>query len=282
DRSSSSALVAARNSRPGAPSKLEPRSSGSTRRFLRVKGTRRSYLTHVGGPKTCPIGGLFGPSTGVAPTRHQVDEPDTVAQAGLATVDLDRVGEDRAVDDAGVELAVLARQVDPGARELRQHRGVDRLAEQGGGEEAVADGDQDGTEPEVEQFEHQLGPVALPERVEGGGAGRRGDPLDPFAVRVDVDVAEDAGAQPLAPGLDELGRQRLLIVIPGGRGEGDRGADGRRLGFEQVAAQAVGAGALAALSQHRHQEARLGTGPDRMIKRQRRVLATTPGAVNRG
>src|SRR5262249_5625074 len=133
----------------------------------------------------------------------QVDEPDAIAEDGLTPLDLDRPREDRTVDDAGVELAVLACQVDAGALELVQHRRVDRLAEQGGGEEAVADGDEDGAEAEVEELVHQLGAVALPERVEGGGAGRRGHPLDPFAVGVDVDVAEDPGVQALPPGLDQ-------------------------------------------------------------------------------
>src|SRR5688572_29519322 len=43
DRSSSSALVARRNSRSGARPKLEPPSATSSRRFLSVKGTARFY-----------------------------------------------------------------------------------------------------------------------------------------------------------------------------------------------------------------------------------------------
>jgi hypothetical protein len=45
DSWSSSALVARRNSRSGAPSKLEPTSSRSSLRFLSVNGTAQSYGT---------------------------------------------------------------------------------------------------------------------------------------------------------------------------------------------------------------------------------------------
>src|SRR3954471_8401590 len=55
DCSSSSALVARRNSRSGAPSKLDPTSSRSALRFLSVNGTLAILWSWLGAPTgRCP------------------------------------------------------------------------------------------------------------------------------------------------------------------------------------------------------------------------------------
>src|SRR3954452_15792657 len=93
----------------------------------------------------------------------QVDEANTVTQGSFPWFDLDRPSKERAVDEEGVELAVLSAGIGPRLLDLRERRGVERTAEQGGRQDSVAHRDDHRLESGGEQLIRYSAAIAVPE-----------------------------------------------------------------------------------------------------------------------
>lgn len=132
--------------------------------------------------------------------RSHVHEPDPVAQAALAQRDVERALEDRPVHDEAVVLADLAGEVGASLGDLVQHGLVDHPTEQRCRKHLITHRHYYRFEARLEQLLHDAGTIALPQRKASGRAALPAHPLDPLAMALDVDVAEDARGRALLPG----------------------------------------------------------------------------------
>ena len=94
-------------------------------------------------------------------------------------------------------LALLAAGVGAGGLEAGDDGVVELQAEELGAELRGVDGDDGRAGAAGEELVEQPAPRLLPERQVAAEAGDLADALDPVAVRLQVDVAEDAGLDPL-------------------------------------------------------------------------------------
>ena len=126
-----------------------------------------------------------------------------------------------------------------GRLEACDHAVVELEAEVLGAEPGRVDGDDRRAGAAGEELVQQPAARLLPERKVAAQAGDVADALHPVAVRLKVDVTEDAGLDALRAQLVENRDEGGLVAVPGGGASDQRDADRRRLRLEQRERQAV-------------------------------------------
>src|SRR5439155_24421511 len=210
----------------------------------------------------------------------QVAEDESIALDDLSRLAGDRLGEDRARGDEGVELAVLAAGVDA-RRELSEQPLVVAAPAEGGVERARIDADERRLEARIHELVRQRGRVLPPEREEAALAGRGETSLTVGADILQEQIAKGNRLDPEERGGRERFRHpRLVDLVDAARR--DQHLDQRdpeRFGLprKQLAANAVHADPLVALGHGRDQRLRLEQPAAKRPEDERRVLAAAPG-----
>jgi hypothetical protein len=145
-----------------------------------------------------------------------LDETVLIDGQGAALVDLYGRGEQRRGGDDGVELALLAADIDTGGLELGDQRGLEPATEEALPESLGVDGHDGRLDAGREQLVEQRAPRLEPQRQAGVETGGTTDALDPVAMRLQVDVAEDADFGAQLAQLGEAIQKGGLVGVPRG------------------------------------------------------------------